>query len=119
MKNSSTGFMHFVSAFRYSMSGLRIALAETAIRQEVCLGVAHFVLLCLLDICWQWWVGLTLLWALVLIVEIVNTAIEAVVDLVSPEFNVLAGRTKDLGSAAVFLSLTMFLGAWVAVVWLG
>lgn len=76
-------------------------------------------MLYLLDVCWQWCVGLTLLWALVLIVEIVNTAIEAVVDLVSPEFNALAGRAKDLGSAAVFLSLAMFLGTWAAVVWRG
>ena len=119
MKKNNTGVLHFASAFKYSISGFRVAVAETAIRQEVCLGVVHFVLLYLLDVCWQWCVGLTLLWALVLIVEIVNTAIEAVVDLVSPEFNVLAGRAKDLGSAAVFLSLTMFIGAWVAVVWLG
>ena len=117
MKNNSTGFLHFVSAFKYSMSGLRVAVAETAIRHEVYLGVGHFVLLYLLKVCWQWCVCLSLLWALVLIVEIVNTAIEAVVDRVSPEYNVLAGRAKDLGSAAVFLALTMFLGAWAVVVW--
>ena len=116
MKNRSRGLLHFLSAFRYSLSGLRMAVMETAVRQEICLGAVHFVLLYLLDVGWQWCVCLTALWALVLIVEIVNTAIEAVVDLVSPDFNALAGRAKDLGSAAVFLSLVVFACAWAVVI---
>ncbi|HET8899001.1 MAG TPA: diacylglycerol kinase [Rhodanobacteraceae bacterium] len=49
---------------------------------------------------------------LVLSAELLNSAIEAVVDKVSPEFNELAGRAKDMGSAAVFLLMLLVLLAW-------
>jgi diacylglycerol kinase (ATP) len=49
----------------------------------------------------------------VLVVEILNSAIEAVVDRISLERHPLAGRAKDLGSAAVFLTITMFVASWL------
>lgn len=49
---------------------------------------------------------------LVLSAELLNSAIEAVIDRVSPEFNELAGRAKDMGSAAVFLMMMLVLLAW-------
>ena len=54
---------------------------------------------------------------LVLIVELLNSAVEAVVDRVSPEQHELAGRAKDLGSAAVMLSLIGAGAAWLLVLW--
>jgi diacylglycerol kinase (ATP) len=53
---------------------------------------------------------------LVLIVELLNSAIEAVVDLASPEYHVLAQRAKDLGSAAVFVSLALAIVLWLTAV---
>jgi diacylglycerol kinase (ATP) len=54
---------------------------------------------------------------LVLSAELLNSAIEAVVDKVSPEFNELAGRAKDMGSAAVFLLMMNVLLCWMLVLW--
>ncbi|MGH8040676.1 MAG: diacylglycerol kinase [Rudaea sp.] len=54
---------------------------------------------------------------LVLSAELLNSAIEAVVDKVSPEFNELAGRAKDLGSAAVFLLMLNVLLCWTLILW--
>jgi len=54
---------------------------------------------------------------LVLSAELLNSAIEAVVDKVSPEFNELAGRAKDMGSAAVFLLMMNVLLCWLLVLW--
>ena len=95
-----------VRAARYSFAGLRSAVAgEAAFRQEL-------ILAALLTPAAIWlgengveralMVGVLLL---VLIVELVNSAIEAVVDRVGKEFHDLSWRAKDLGSAAVFISL--------------
>jgi len=53
----------------------------------------------------------------VLSAELLNSAIEAVVDKVSPEFNELAGRAKDMGSAAVFLLMMNVLLCWTLLLW--
>jgi len=57
-------------------------------------------------------------WMLVLIVELLNSAIEATVDRISTEHHELSGRAKDLGSAAVFLCNITFIGTW-AIILLG
>jgi len=117
MKSNTTGLAHFTAAFRYSLAGLRHALGETAVRHELYLGIVHFIVLGILPVGWFAGLFLTALWVMILVVEILNTSIESVVDLVSPDFHPLAGRAKDLGSAAVFLMLTLFLIAWVVVLW--
>lgn len=100
----------------YSAAGLKAALAsETAFRQELALCV----ILAPLGL----WLGRdgverSLLLGsllLVLIVELLNSAIEAAVNRVGPEPNELSGRAKDLGSAAVFVSLLFVLLVWVLV----
>lgn len=112
MKESSKGCRHFVAAFRYSLSGLRYAFRESAVRQELLLGVVSVVALCFLDLPLPLKLWLVSMWGLVLVVELLNTAIEAVVDLVSPQFNELAKKAKDLGSAAVFCTLLLYVVAW-------
>jgi diacylglycerol kinase (ATP) len=54
---------------------------------------------------------------LVLIVEMLNSAVETAVDRIGPEFHELSGRAKDIGSAAVFLSLILAGSTWLAVAW--
>ena len=54
---------------------------------------------------------------LVMLVELLNSAIECVIDKLIPEFNELAGRAKDMGSAAVFLAMMALLATWVAILW--
>lgn len=63
------------------------------------------------------WVETALLAAsvvLVLVVELLNTAVEAAIDRIGPEWHDLSKRAKDMGSAAVLLSLLLCLGIWVA-----
>jgi diacylglycerol kinase (ATP) len=107
------GVARITAATRYSMQGFAHALKhEAAFRQELLMIVPliaalPFAKLSMLENLFVIALGIA-----VLVVEILNSAIEAVVDRVSLERHPLAGRAKDLGSAAVFLTITMFLGAW-------
>ena len=101
------------NAFRWSMKGLRAAWRhEASFRLEAMLALVLVPL--------GLWLGdggvekllLVLAPLLVLSAELLNSAIEAVVDKVSPEFNELAGRAKDMGSAAVFVLLVLVVLSW-------
>ncbi|HZY18299.1 MAG TPA: diacylglycerol kinase [Ramlibacter sp.] len=98
----------------YSLDGLRAGWRETAFRQE---ATAAIVLLPLAFWLGQGWVQVALLAGsvlLVMIVELLNTGIETVVDRIGPEWHDLSKRAKDMGSAAVLLSLVLALGIWTA-----
>lgn len=101
------------NALRWSMKGLKAAWRhEASFRLEACLAIVVVPL--------GLWLGhgglekfaLILAPLLVLSAELLNSAIEAVVDKVSPEFNELAGRAKDMGSAAVFVLMLNVLLTW-------
>ncbi len=111
-----TGWRRIRNAFGYSMSGLAAAYRhESAFRQETWLALFMLLAALLLP------VGVTercLLIAsvlLVLIVELLNSAVEAVVDRVSFERHELAKRAKDMGSASVLVSLLLCLWVWALI----
>ena len=108
-----TGLRRVWNAFNYSISGLKAAyLCEDAFRQEVWLALLLIPAAFVLPVPW---LGRGLMIAgvlLVLVVELLNSAIEAVVDRVSLENHRLAKRAKDIGSAAVLVSLLMLLIIW-------
>ena len=117
-KPGNTGFRRVIRATRYSAQGIAQAWKfEAAFRQEV---VATTLMLPL-----ALWLGRTpleqfLLIAscfFVLVVELLNSAIEAVVDRFGGEEHELSGRAKDMASAAVFLSLMMAGSTWGVVAW--
>lgn len=114
-----TGLRRVLNALGYSVDGLRAAFAcEDAFRQEVWLALLLIPLALALPVGWQ---GRALMIGsviLVLIVELLNSAVEAVVDRVSLENHRLAKRAKDIGSAAVFMSLLNVLIIWTCT-WLG
>ncbi len=96
----------------YSLAGLRAGWHETAFRQEV---LAAVVLLPLAFWLGRSWVETALLAAtvmLVMIVELLNTGIEAAIDRIGPEWHAQSKRAKDMGSAAVLLSLLLCAGTW-------
>jgi len=110
---SKTGLRRVLNATRNSLSGLVSAYRnEPAFRQEIGLGLPLVIIALVLP------VGLTekaLMVSsvlLVLMVELLNSGIEAVVDRVSLEKHALAKRAKDIGSAAVFVSLLNLLAVW-------
>lgn len=111
-----TGLRRVWNAFNYSIAGLKAAyLCEDAFRQEVWLAVVLIPTALLLPVPW---IGRGLMIAtvlLVLLVELLNSAIEAVVDRVSLENHRLAKRAKDIGSAAVLVSLLTVIVVWICV----
>lgn len=117
-KPGNTGLRRIVNAMFFSLAGLRAAwLHESAFRQET--------LLCAVLIPAAFWLGQTAVerslligsCLLVLIVELLNSGVEAVVDRVGDEPHRLSGRAKDLGSAAVFMSLALVVVVWGLIAW--
>lgn len=117
-KPGKKGVQRIIWATYYSYRGIRSALQnEAAFRQE-------FVLMLLL-IPLAFWVGETVEQqllligpcVLVVIVELINSAIEAVVDRIGSERHVLSGQAKDMGSAAVFFSLFLVFVSWGVIGW--
>ena len=113
MKPGYTGFKRIRAASQYSLKGLRAAWRdESAFRQECALGAVLLPL--------SFWLGQTPVetallitaYAIVLIAELLNTAVEAVVDRIGPEFHDLAGRAKDIASTAVALALVLMAVVW-------
>ena len=99
-------------AFGYSLAGLRAGWLETAFRQEV---LASLLLVPAAFWLGQTWVETILLAGtvvLVMIVELLNTGIETAIDRIGPEWHDLSKRAKDMGSAAVLLSLMLCAGTW-------
>ena len=111
-----TGLRRIWNAMFYSIEGLKAAFRhEDAFRQEVLLAVLLIPLALFLPASG---VGKALMIAsvlLVLIVELLNSAVEATVDRVSLEHHRLAKRAKDIGSAAVMMSLANVVAVWLLV----
>jgi diacylglycerol kinase (ATP) len=105
-------------ALRWSLRGLKLAfLTEGSFRTEVYLLALLAPAAVVLG---RTGVERALLFAsllLVLLVELLNSAIECVIDKVIPEFHELAGRAKDMGSAAVFVAMMAMLATWGFILW--
>ncbi|MEY4726542.1 MAG: hypothetical protein RLZ36_1169 [Pseudomonadota bacterium] len=113
-QKARTGLNRVWHAFGYSLSGLKAAWYEKAFRQE---AMGACVLVPLSFYVGQTWLETALLAStviLVLVVELLNTGIESAIDRIGPEWHELAKRAKDVGSAAVLLSLLLCLGVWAA-----
>jgi len=117
-KPGNTGIRRVIRATRYSAQGLAHAWRyEAAFRQEVVLSLLLFPA--------ALWLGQTPLERLllvascvfVLVVELLNSAIEAAIDRVGEEQHELSGRAKDMGSAAVMVSLMLSGAVWLMFLW--
>jgi diacylglycerol kinase (ATP) len=115
---SRPGLARLPRALGHASAGLRAALRhEAAFRQELCVGMPAIAFA-------LWaapgrWQALALVGSVVLvwIVELLNSALEALADAVSLQRHPLLGRAKDLGSAAVFVSIALALLTWAVVFW--
>lgn len=116
-KPGRSGFMRIVHATGYSQKGLRAAWQhEEAFRQEAILAAILLPT--------AFWLGQTALERialiipvfLVVIVELVNSAIEAAIDRISTDRHPLSGQAKDIGSAAVMMSLLLCMLSWGLVI---
>ena len=115
-KPGRTGILRILWASKYSMQGIGAAWkSEAAFRQELLLMGAMLPL--------AFWLGQTAVericlitpLCLVVIVELLNSAIEAVVDRIGPEHHQLSGQAKDMGSAAVFFALLLVALSWTCI----
>ncbi len=112
-----TGLARIIAAAGYSTAGFRAAWRhEAAFRQESLLALVLLTLLYFLPLPPTFKGLLFAATILPLVVELLNSALEAMVDLASPDFHPLAKRVKDMGSAAVMLSLLLALGLWLMAV---
>jgi diacylglycerol kinase (ATP) len=115
---SKSGLKRIFMAWGYSIAGFKSAWrGEHSFRQELVLvGIAAIAALLLPVPAWQklLLIGVCVL---VLIVELINSAIEAVVDRVSLERNPLSKNAKDFGSAAVLLTLLLAAATWLVILW--
>lgn len=109
-----TGMARIWHATGYSMEGLKAGWGETAFRQEAMMAIVLLPA--------SFWIGRdwteTALLAgsvlFVMIVELLNTGIETAIDRIGPEWHDLSKRAKDMGSAAVFLSLVLAGSIWLS-----
>ncbi len=115
-KSGYTGLTRIIKAAGYSLQGFRAAWKhESAFRQETLIAIVLLPL--------AFWLGrgavqIALLVGsllLVVIVELLNSGIEAVVDRIGAQPHELSGRAKDLGSAAVFLTLLLMVVVWALI----
>lgn len=108
---------HLFKSLKYSLRGLAAAWRdEIAFRQECLLAVLHFAALAVLPLSLGIRVLMAVLWVVLIAVELLNTAIETVTNLASPEYHVLAGKAKDCASAAVFVIVMLIICSWVILV---
>lgn len=113
-----TGFKRIVAAFDNSIKGFAFLLKnEAAFRQEAGLAalLSPFAFVISQSLLELFFLLFSLI--LVLVVEILNTAIEATIDRIGLEHHELSGLAKDLGSAAVFVSLLFSAGVWLGFLW--
>lgn len=116
--NTTTGLTRIIKATGYSIKGLQAAWRhEAAFRQESLLLLVAVVVAVWLDVTTVERILLIGCVTLVVILEIVNSAIEAVVDRIGSEHHALSGRAKDMGSAAVFVALWLALFVWGSILW--
>ena len=112
-----SGFTRVFHATLISLNGLRAGGGEPAFRQE---AIAAIVLVPFAFWLGRSWVETALLAGsvlLVMIVELLNTAVEAAIDRIGPEWHDLSKRAKDMGSAAVLLALVLSGGIWLTALW--
>ncbi|WP_309307145.1 diacylglycerol kinase [Vibrio parahaemolyticus] len=115
MKPGKTGIRRVMDATGYSIKGLKAAWThEAAFRQELVMTLVLSISAFFLPVTTLERVLMISSLLLILIVELINSAVEAVVDRVSDDWHELSGRAKDIGSAAVFVALFLALFVWAS-----
>ena len=110
------GLRHLFSTFRFSYDGFVSCLkSEVAFRQEIIVAIVNLIAVIALPLSLELRLLMIALSVIVICVELINTAVEATVDLVTLERHPLAKKAKDVCSAAVFFAVTLFVGCWIAI----
>ena len=117
-KQNSTGWRRLLNATGYSIQGLKATwIHETAFRQEILMVLILVPAACWLGTSMTQRALLIFSLLVILMVELLNSAVEATVDRIGPEHHELSGRAKNIGSAAVLVSLIANTVVWALVAW--
>lgn len=112
----NTGISRLFYAGMYSWKGFKSALVnETPFREELIAAIPLVALSCYLDVSAYERLAMIVSLMLILVVEILNSAIECVVDRIGSDHHVLSGRAKDYGSLAVLLTIFIAIATWVVI----
>ncbi len=114
MKNPNKGFQHLLDATRFSLQGLKWGSQETVFKQYAMVLIPLTIALIFLPFGIVHKGVLLVSHVFVLMVELINTAIEKVVDRTGEEYHELSGQAKDLGSAAVMLAIIIVVILWLS-----
>lgn len=118
MKPGKKGIVRLADATRYSMKGIAAAWRnEAAFRQEAFLGIVLLPVSFFVAANPLQWLLLIIPLLILLITELLNSAIENVVDRIGDDYHELSGRAKDMGSAAVFFALALTGLSWSVIAW--
>lgn len=118
MKPGLTGIARLIAASKNSLRGMRDAFRyEAAFRQELALTVVLLPLSFYLAQTVVEWLLLVMPLFLLLMVELLNSAIENTVDRIGDEHHELSGRAKDMASAAIMICLVLLAIAWLGIAW--
>ncbi len=116
-QKSRTGIKRLLHATGYSLQGLRAGWGETAFRQEAMASVVLIPAAFWVGRNWLEIAALIAVVVFVMVTELLNTGIETAIDRIGPEWHDLSKRAKDMGSAAVLLSVLLCVGVWSAAVY--
>jgi diacylglycerol kinase (ATP) len=118
VKPGKTGLRRLLDATGYSAKGIRACWQnEAAFRQEVLLILVLLPLSFVVANSIEQWLLLVIPLLVLLVVELLNSAIENVVDRIGHELHELSGQAKDMGSAAVLICLVLIFVAWAGIGW--
>lgn len=113
MPNQATGFTRIYKAAGYSLKGLKAAWKnEAAFREEALVIIPAILLSFYLDVTNVERILMVGSLVVVILVELLNSAVEAAIDRIGPDYHELSGRAKDMGSAAVFIAIGFALFTW-------
>lgn len=118
MKSTDTGLKRIMKAFVYSYKGLKAAMkSEAALRQDIVVAAVGTIVAGALplDIMPKAFMISSLIF--ILFAELVNTAVETIIDRISADFHELSGKAKDIGSLLVLISYINAMLIWGAVLW--
>ena len=117
MKNTATGFKRILKAFTYSGKGFVAAFrSEAAFRQDLVVFVAGVIVAFIFNFTGMQRALMISSLFLILLMELVNTAIEVVIDRISEDYHPLSGKAKDIGSLLVLLSFINAISVWLLII---
>ena len=117
MKATATGIKRILNAFGYSFSGFKQTFkSEAAFRQDIAFCLVMLIISFFLPVTLVQWLMMISSLFLILFMELINTAIETIIDRISEDYHELSKKAKDIGSLLVLMSFILTFIIWVSII---